>query len=85
MRRLLAAVARQRVLAGDIDPGGTYMPAEVGAPVFSSSGTVDLALALTVPAGADLTGERVLALGREVAATAAELTAAVRGQPPGDT
>jgi len=85
MRRLLAAVARQRVLAGDIDPGATYMPAEVAAPVFSSSGAVDLALAVTVPAGEALTGARELALGREVAATAAELTDAVRGHPPVET
>ncbi|HEY7071880.1 MAG TPA: helix-turn-helix domain-containing protein [Acidimicrobiales bacterium] len=85
VRRLLAAVARQRVLAGDIDPGASYMPAEVAAPVFSSAGLVDLDLAVTVPAGEDLTGARVLALGREVADIAAELTDAVRGHPPAET
>jgi DNA-binding IclR family transcriptional regulator len=85
LRRLLAAVAHQRVLAADIDPTATYLPAEVAAPVFSATGRADLALALTVPAGVDLNGARVLALGREVAATADELTEAVRGQRPGGT
>lgn len=85
LRRLLGAVAHQRVLAADIDPAATYLPAEVAAPVFSATGRADLELALTVPAGVDLNGARVLALGREVAATADELTEAVRGQRPTDT
>ena len=85
LRRLLGAVAHQRVLAADIDPAATYLPAEVAAPVFSATGRADLGLALTVPAGVDLNGARVLALGREVAATADELTEAVRGQRPTDT
>jgi DNA-binding IclR family transcriptional regulator len=85
VRRLLAAVARQRVLAVDVDPAATYLPAEVAAPVFSATGRVELALAVTVPAGMDLTGAQVLALGREVGAAADELTAAVRGQRPGHT
>jgi DNA-binding IclR family transcriptional regulator len=85
VRRLLAAVARQRVLAVDVDPAATYLPAEVAAPVFSATGRVELALAVTVPAGMDLTGAQVLVLGREVGAAADELTAAVRGQRPGHT
>jgi len=85
LRRLLGAVAHQRVLAADIDPAATYLPAEVAAPVFSATGRADLELALTVPAGVDLNGARVLALGREVAATADELTEAVRGRRPTDT
>jgi DNA-binding IclR family transcriptional regulator len=85
VRRLLAVVAHQRVLATDVNPGATYLPAEVAAPVFSSTGRAELALAVIVPVGGDLTGAQVLALGREVAATAAELTEAVRGQPPGGT
>jgi len=85
VRHLLAAVARQRVLASDVDPQATYLPAEVAAPVFSSTGLAELALAVTVPAGDDLTGKQLLALGREVAATAGELTAAVCGQRPGET
>jgi len=38
-----------------------------------------------VPAGVDLTGRQVLAVGREVGATADELTAAVRGRRPAYT
>jgi DNA-binding IclR family transcriptional regulator len=85
VRRLLAALARQRVLADDVDPAATYLPAEVAAPVFSATGRAELALAVTVPAGVDLTGAQVLALGREVGATADELTAAVRGRRPSQT
>lgn len=85
VRRLLAAVARQRVLAVDVDPAATYLPAEVAAPVFSAAGRAELALAVTVPAGVDLTGRQVLALGREVGDTADELTAAVRGRRPAHT
>ena len=84
-RRLVAAVARQHLLATDIEPGATYLPAEVAAPVFSSAGEAELAVAVAVPAGEDLTGKQLLALAREVAATAAELTEAVRGQPPDET
>ncbi|HZM40020.1 MAG TPA: helix-turn-helix domain-containing protein [Acidimicrobiales bacterium] len=85
VRRLLAAVARQRVLAADVDPAATYLPAEVAAPVFSAAGRAELTLAVTVPAGVDLTGRQVLAVGREVGATADELTAAVRGRRPAHT
>jgi len=85
VRRLLAALARQRVLAADVDPAVTYLPAEVAAPVFSADGRAELALAVAVPAGVDLTGAQVLALGREVGATADELTAAVRGRRPAHT
>src|SRR5262245_2944099 len=85
VRRLLAAVARQRVLAVDVDLAATYLPAEVAAPVCSAAGRAELALAVTVPAGVDMTGRQVLALGREVGDTADELTAAVRGRRPAYT
>jgi len=84
-RRLLLAVARQPLLLGEVDPAGTYRPAEVAAPVFSSTGEVELVLSLAGTADEDVTGARVLALGKEVVEAATGLTDAVRGQRPAAT
>ena len=81
-RSLLLAVARQGLLPTSIDPDAKYRPAEVAAPVFSAGGRVELAVAVAGPADEDVTGARLLALGREVAAAADDLTAAVRGLRP---
>ena len=84
-RRLLLAVARQPLLVGDLDAAATYRPAEVAAPVFSFTGEVELVLSLAGPAGEDVTGARMLALGAEVVAAATGLTDSVRGQRPAAT
>jgi DNA-binding IclR family transcriptional regulator len=84
-RRLLLAVARQPLLLGEVDPAATYRPAEVAAPVFSSTGEVELVLSLAGTADEDVTGARVLALGAEVAEAATGLTDSVRGQRPAAT
>jgi DNA-binding IclR family transcriptional regulator len=81
-RSLLLAVARQGLLPTSIEPDASYRPAEVAAPVFGAGGRVELAVAVAGPADEDVTGARLLALGREVAAAADELTAAVRGLRP---
>jgi DNA-binding IclR family transcriptional regulator len=81
-RSLLLAVARQGLLPTSIEPDASYRPAEVAAPVFGAGGRVELTVAVTGPVDQDVTGARLLALGREVAAAADELTAAVRGLRP---
>jgi DNA-binding IclR family transcriptional regulator len=82
LRRLLLAVARQPLLLAEVDEAVTYRPADIGAPVFSSTGDVELVLSLAGLPDEDTPGSRLVALAGEVVAAARGLTAAVRGRPP---
>ena len=81
-RSLLAAIARQSLLAPAVEPGRSYRPAEIEAPVFDAGGRVELVVSATCPTSGDVPGSRVLDLARRVVATADALTAAVRGRRP---
>ncbi|HZM29188.1 MAG TPA: helix-turn-helix domain-containing protein [Acidimicrobiales bacterium] len=85
LRRLVLAVARQPLLLAEVDEAATYRPADLGAPVFSSTGDVELVLTLSGLPDEDTPGSRLVALAGEVVAAARELTAAVRGRPPDAT
>lgn len=81
-RTLLQTIAHQPLLVSDVDAASTYRPADVAAPVFASSGEVELALSVTTRADDDMSGADVQALGRQVVAAADDLTSAVRGHRP---
>ena len=82
LRRMVLAVARQPLLLADVDEAVTYRAADIGAPVFSSTGAVELVLSVSGLPDEDIPGARLTALAEEVVAAARELTAAVRGRPP---
>jgi DNA-binding IclR family transcriptional regulator len=83
-RSLLAAIARQSLLETAVDPGRSYRPAEIEAPVHDADGRVVLALSLTCPSGEELPGRRLLDLAARLVAAADELTRAVRGRRPAE-
>ncbi|MFS8585683.1 MAG: IclR family transcriptional regulator, partial [Acidimicrobiia bacterium] len=81
-RALLAAVARQRLLAVELDDSAGYRIADVIAPVFDAAGGVDLTLSLTVVDDRELRGAEVRALAGRVVEAADQLTGAICGRIP---
>jgi DNA-binding IclR family transcriptional regulator len=90
-RALLLVVARQSLLVAELDDARTYPPAEICAPVFGSTGRVELVISLSLSRLAETkpeteaTGAELRALGRQVVAAADEVTVAVRGRRPPPT
>jgi DNA-binding IclR family transcriptional regulator len=74
-------LADEHVLLTDIDPGRTYRPSSINAPVFDPEGAVALIVCL-IDARSALAGRDVAALGEEVRSMTSEVTRALRGRPP---
>ena len=81
-RTLLLAVARQALLVPELDDLRAYRPADIAAPVFGSTGLVELAVSVSGLGDTEMTGADLRALGGRVAAAADDLTAAVCGRHP---
>jgi DNA-binding IclR family transcriptional regulator len=81
-RTLLLAVARQALLVPELDDLRAYRPADIAAPVFGSTGLVELAVSVSGLGDTEMTGADLRALAGRVAAAADDLTAAVCGRHP---
>jgi DNA-binding IclR family transcriptional regulator len=84
LRALLAALGRRPLLSG-IDDRSSYQVGEVAAPVFGTSGAVELTVAVSGLDGRELRGDELRAVAEYVKAAGDDLTTAIRGRRPPST